>query len=206
MKKDRLLIVVLLLALQLVGCRAETAPEVTTEIPAATTAAETQASETEVPAQQPSKPPKEYDSTIAVPILVEGEPDKLIMDLFDGGNYVIYIPQNDWKLTTSLRDGFLRDRWSCQWADEVFLEVTSYGNLSEDEVLEQFKNIYGTVLPDDYEDGSYGIPDPTRKVYRSLVIHSDGKNTFSLMREMPVEFGDGFAPRFRAMEDSFEIK
>lgn len=144
-----------------------------------------------------------YPGTVTVDILVEGEPDQLTMDLFDGGMYVIYIPQDTWELKTTIEDGFLRDHWGCIWAPEVWLEIISLGSVSLEEAEEILREQgYSFHVTD---EGHYELY-ASSKVYASLDIYGDGTNAFAMLIEMPVEFGDGFAPRFRAMIESFEIK
>lgn len=159
---------------------------------------------TEIPTTVPAETAgKTYLSTITVDILAEGEPDKLTMDLFDGGLYVIYIPQDTWELETTIEDGFLRDHWGCLWAPEVWLEILSLGPVSLEEAEEILRDQgYSFHMTD---EGYYDL-DAGSKVYASLDIYLDGGNAFAMLTEMPVEFGDGFAPRFRAMTQSFEIK
>ena len=150
-------------------------------------------------------PPKEYPETIEEEILVEGEPDRLKMNLFDGGNYVVYIPEGAWIQETLLEDGLLTDRWTYEINENLTFTVTSCGNLTAEEAEQLFTEKYGENFRKE-EEGHYSISDPGMQTFQSLYLTSDGKNTFALHTRMPVEFGDGFSPRFQAMRNSFEIK
>ena len=83
------------------------------------------------------------------------------------------------------------------------MEIISLGAVSPEEAEEILRKLgYSFYMTD---EGYYDL-DADPKVYASLDIYHDGVNAFAMLTEMPVEFGDGFAPRFRAMSESFEIK
>ena len=203
MKSSLSLLLAAALILMLTACGVSGAPEETTLPPAAAESTGAAAPDT---TEAPAETRKEYPETISAAILVEGEPDRLMMDLFDGGSYVIYIPQNDWTLTTEVRDGLLCDRWSLLWAPEVWLEVISFGSMTQDQALEQLRLQNSDDTFTESGEGRFSLKDPQGRFFTDLTLVTDGSNTFSLMTRMPLEFGDGYAPRFRAMLDSFEIR
>lgn len=192
---------VLLVLLCLTGCTlGSSSPEASA--PAAETVPVTQ---TEAPTEpQPTEETrKEYPKTVTAGILVEGEPQELPMDLFDAGSYVIYIPRDTWSLETYMEGSLLVDHWSCQWAPEVWLKVVSFGPMTIPEAAEALGSAgYTLELMEENEYHLVGSPN----TYGGVEFFTDGKNTFAALTEMPYEFGDGFAPRFRAMTASFEIR
>ena len=151
-------------------------------------------------------PEKDYPITMETEISVEGTPQKLTLECFDGGNYVIYIPQGQWALETTLKNGFLTDRWTNINNENIHFEVISFGTLTPSEAEQ--KILYrNTAFQFDlsHEELGWGM-DYVNCTYLNFKIRSDGKNTFALAAEYPMEAGDGFSPRTGAMMDSFQIK
>lgn len=211
MKKILTLILTSVLILNFAGCSTQTESDTEVNTTPATSAATAEA-ETILPAVTESVtttattvPAKEYPETITVDILLEGQKEPLDMDLFDGGNYVVYVPQDTWTLSSSLENGYLTDWWTCQWAGDLWFQVISFGSMTPAEVEAHFRQLLEPGVMEG-KDGEFNIKDPSFKVFTSLSIRSDGKNTFAIMTQMPVEFGDGFGPRFNAILNSFEIK
>ena len=179
------------------------APEPPTTEPPATAAP--------VPAADPvtetTKPPKYYPETIGDALLVEGEPEALMMDLFDGGNYVIYIIQNMWTLETSLTDGYLVDRWYLTVNDMIDLQVISFGDLTEDEAGNYIQESFsGYQIHDGEEPGYISGLNNTTHYFLNGRICSDGKNTFGIIARFPMEAADGMFGRTMKMIRTFEIK
>ena len=204
MKKTMALLLILALALS--GCGAEkqeasTVPQTSAVQTTAPTEAPTQPS-TEPPAAstEPTRP-----QVMEVEISLEGEAEPLVMDLFDGGSYGIYIPRDQWTLETSLVDGCLTDCWTSNLSRDVTFRVVSHGDEDPDAVEKRILVTQGGYHFDPEREGTIGGLDNVRGRYMMFTVRSDGSNTFALVAEYPAEFGDGFAPRIRAMMDSFYI-
>ena len=204
MKKQIALL--LILALCLAGCGVqepettaapmvtETVTEPVTEAPAETTVETTVETEPAMP------------QTMEVEIRLEGEPEMLTMELFDGGSYGIYIPRDDWTLETEMVDGRLTDCWTSNLSQDVTFRVVSHGNENPDAVEKRILVTQGAYHFDPEVNGTIGGRDNVRGRFMTFSVRTDGSNTFALVGEYPGEFGDGFAPRIRAMMDSFFIK
>ena len=204
MKKLFMLLLAVLLLLSFAGCGAmtpaETEPETTVQTDAPTAAPETQAS-----AEAPTEPGKVYEKTVVKDIFIEGEPQKMTMELFDGGNYVVYLPQDEWILETDLVDGYLTDHWVCSFNDMIEFEVISFGPLPKQEAEQYIQQKKSSYTWDPSAPEFVGGMDPVRHYFLDVEIFSDERNTFGLAAEYPMEAGDGFAPRFREIFNSFEI-
>ena len=78
--------------------------------------------------------------------------------------------------------------------------------MTEEEVKDHFRETYPDDTFEEAEPGGFYIRDSDFKCFRSLTVFSEDAGTFAILTEMPMEFGDGFSPRFGAMVNSFEIK
>ena len=207
MKKFMSIFMVGLLMLMLAGCsqnRLQPEKAATTE---ASTTGETEAVLTTAPVSTTEPVVYEtYPETIGTAILVEGEPEKMLMDLFDGGNYVVYIPRDQWILETSLENGRLTDRWVCSFNDMIDFQVISFGNVSVEEAIAQIQQEKPQYQFQDSDPEGFGGLDMENMYFLDAEARSDGNNTFVLLAEYPMEAGDGFAPRIGKMMEHFEIK
>ena len=204
----RIFILLLALTLLSAGCgRREDTPVIPTEetLPMAQTTAPAEAP-TEEPTEAPTETQAEYPETITTSLLLEGEPMDMVMDLFDGGSYIIYIPQDMWTLETGIVDGYLTDRWVCSFNDMIDFQVISFGQTSPEDAEAYIREIKNTYLFDDSNpDGLNGM-DNQSHYFLNCEIQTDGTNTFAILTEFPMEAGDGFGGRTAKMFESFQIK
>ena len=211
MQKLLSLVLAAALVCSLAGCSL-TEPEETRNAPVSPvlTEAPTTQPETEPPTETTEAPTeateKDYPQRIGDAILIEGEPEKLMMELFDGGNYVIYIIEDMWTLETSLVDGYLTDRWVCSFNDMIDFQVISFGPKTPEEAEQYIREKKSGYTFQEAEPGVISGMDMQRSYFLSGEIHSDGKNTFAILTEFPMEAGDGFGGRTAKMMNTFEIK
>ena len=210
MKRNICTLLAVLLTVSLAGCAGGETENTEASVP--TTAVEETAPATAVtetvPETAAAAAPTEaaYPEILETEILLEGTPEKVTMELFDGGNYVIYIPKGEWIHEAELEDGYLTDSWESIYNENIELELVSYGSLTLEEAEQQI-----LLEEDDYtfqqtEDGYLRGVDYQDMTVMEIRLCSDGKNTFSLMTEYPMEAGEGFGVRIRSMMESFSIK
>ena len=204
MNRNISLLLAALLTVSLTGCAGKTtenteaAAETSQWIPSTEAAAETTAR------TEPTE--LSYPETLETEILLEGTPEKVTMKLFDGGNYVIYIPEGEWLHEAELEDGYLRDSWESIYNEDIELELISYGSLSLEEAEQRIRLEESDYSFQQEENGYLRGIDYGDMTVMEVRICSDGRNTFSLLTEYPMEAGEGFGVRIHSMMDSFSIK
>ena len=170
----------------------------------------TEAVTEESPSASPSVPSAseapEYPDSLEAEIFVEGEPQTLTLDLFDGGNYVIYIPGEDFTLETTLEDGYLTDRWTNIYLDEIWFSVISLGSMEEEEARQYLLRRYQDWQFSPPVENQYCGTEYTNFTFLNFMIHSDQNRTFALVAHYPMDAGDGYAPRTETIMSSFAVK
>lgn len=198
------------LLLCLAGCDLQKDPEESHETKPVIVTEETQiatTAETTVPTEAVAAETEEhyYPERIADAILIEGEPEKLFLNLFDGGNYIVYIIEDMWTLETDLMDGYLRDRWVCSFNDMIDFQVISLGPMPPQEASAYIREKKSGYQFDETNPLDLSGMDMQRSYFMNGQIFSDEKNTFAVFAEFPMEAGDGFSGRTWKMIKSFEI-
>ena len=195
------MILAVILALCLAGCGAET-----TETTAAPTAAPTEAPATVVttaPTEAPTTAPTEPSYPLTMEV-AQGE-DTLTLDLFDGGGYVIYVPQGQWKLETSSESGNLTDRWTGVAHSGITVKVVNYGQTTPEAVEKQLLVLNGNYHFDaEEEEGHYRGIDNVRGRNMIFSTCTDGTCSYALIVEYPG--GVRFDAGLEAMLASFALK
>ena len=188
---------VLLLALLLAGCGAPAPEAVQTETEPVTEPVTEAVTETTAEPTLPTEPnpPRTLEYSAG------GE--SLTLELFDGGGYGIYIPQEGWTRETELTGGLLTDRWSD--GRGVTLEVTSCGPMAPESVEKQLLATKFAYHFGEEEEGWFQGLDNVRGRWMLFTVQSDGSGSFSLVAEYPGGMGENRVELLRAMMDSFFI-
>ena len=189
---------ILLLALVLAGCGASEVPETVTE-PAseAVTEAVTETTEAATVPTVPTEP--------APPLTLEysqGE-ESLVLELFDGGGYGIYIPPEGWTRESEVTGGRLTDRWSD--GRGITLEVISCGPMAPESVEKQLLATKFAYHFGEEENGFYRGIDNVRGRCMLFSVRSDGSGSFALAAEYPGGLGEKRLDLLQTMMDSFFI-
>lgn len=203
MKKQFSILLSLVLSLSLAGCTMADLSFPEEEIPETTVFKETQP----VPEIAPPKETlPEFPSSIDAEIIVEGEPVPITMELFNGGDYQIYLTPDDWQLVTAMEEGFLTDRWTCGYNDTISLRVISLGDMTVSRAQETVTAQNPQVSLSETEEGMLSGTNLQEGFILEARILSEDQKTFAILSQYPLEAGDGFAPRTRAIMDTFQFR
>ena len=212
------------LTLSLAACSVKEKP--TTETTAATTVPAQTQETTQAPAEttQPATDPveetteetveetteetmePEYPAEIIGEMRLEGEPVEVVMDLFDGGNYVIYIPRDEWLVEYDDSGDFVADTWVNVNNDTVSFHVFQMGSMTPEEAIAYFVENNSDYTFDESDPGVFSGMNMSDRTFMDVAIQSDGVNTFALQTEYYMEMGDGYGTRIKYIMDTFEIK
>ena len=230
MKKSMTLLVAAALALSVAGCAVQETDTTTMAAAETTTATETTAVQATTPETQATEPvpavtemttaPAETDPIETEPveteplypefiervIVLEGDEYPITMQLFDGGNYVIYYPVDEWEVYYDDEGAYPQDVLVSTVSSTTSLRIVNYGDmdLAEAEALIQEENSNYTF--ERQENGLWrGMDYPNRMMMEFCVI-SDGIETYGLQTDYFMEAAEGFGVRIRDMMYTFEIK
>ena len=149
----------------------------------------------------------DYPAEITNQLFIEGETEDVVMDLFDGGNYVIYMPRGAWELQEEdMESGYAADIWTSVDNPSVALKVLQLGSMSPEEAYEQLVQEHPAYVFEEVEPYYYRGMDYENFDVLDLMICSNGETTFALQSELFFEALGGFGVRLKGIMDTFEIK
>ena len=176
----------------------EAATVATTE---AATEATTPNTETVEFTTEPSDP-----AVITTEIFLEGETEEVVMELHDGGNYIIYIPQGEWILESGVEDGYFMDVWENVNNENLQVSVIQLGAMTPEEAIAVISQEESDYFFEETDPGVYRGMDVEDHTIMDVEVRTDGQQTFALVTEYYIEAAEGFGVRIRGIMDTFKIK
>lgn len=154
-------------------------------------------------------PPQEEKRDLT--FLVEGETELLPATRYTGAGYVIYIPDEGWRLEREEEDGMTEERWESVWNDEVELTVYTRPPYPESSAAVT-RDLFLADSDYVFEDTEGGMTDDPLVGRESdgdylcfVTAEGSGGVTYIVAWEYPAEAAEGFGARLRVIADTFAV-